>query len=113
MKIFDGCPVAQGDIMIVAVSAVPEKARLIESEGGRFILAHSETGHHHIIMERPGVKFSAMDEFRSYLTVTGDPADLVHERSFDTHETIRLPAGTYEIRRQREYVSEGFRRAAD
>lgn len=35
------------------------------------------------------------------------------ERSFDTHESILLKGGTYEIRRQREYTPEGWRRVED
>ena len=38
---------------------------------------------------------------------------LEHLRSFDTHETIKLPVGTFEIRRQREYTPEGWRRVED
>lgn len=105
---------AQGDIAIRRISALPDGLTPISPEGGKHILAHSETGHHHTVMERPGVRhFSAMDEFRSYLVVEDFPADLVHERGFDTHETLRIAPGVYEIRRQREYTPEGFRRAAD
>jgi hypothetical protein len=34
-------------------------------------------------------------------------------RSFDTHETLNIPPGIYEVRRQREYVPEGWRKAQD
>jgi hypothetical protein len=36
-----------------------------------------------------------------------------HLRSFDTHESISIGPGNYEIRRQRENAPEGWRRAAD
>lgn len=91
-------------------------ARVPVPEGipGEFIVAHSETGHNHVVLERPGVRyFSAMDELRSYLVVDGDPAPVEHQRSFDTHETFGLAPGVWEVRRQREYTAEGFRRAAD
>jgi len=38
---------------------------------------------------------------------------LEHLRSFDTHETIKIPPGIFEIRRQREWVPEGWRRIQD
>ncbi len=66
-------------------------------------------------MERPGVAMfqDSMDLFRSFLVIEGEPADLEHLRSFDTHETVRLDPGVWEVRRQKEYSPEGWRRAAD
>jgi hypothetical protein len=105
---------AQGDIALRRIAALPEGLHPVPAENGKHILAHSETGHHHTVLERPDVQhFSAMDEFRSYLVVEGEPVDLVHERAFDTHETLRIKPGIYEVRRQREYTPEGLRRAAD
>jgi hypothetical protein len=111
VKHFDGKPVAQGDVMIVPWSGA-KYTTPISAENGHFIITHSESGHHHIVMERPDIRFSAIDEFRSYLEAD-EPFVLEHLRSFDTHESIEFPAGKYEVRRQREYVAEGFRRAAD
>ena len=51
--------------------------------------------------------------FRSWFVVEGEPVDLEHLRSTDTHETLRLEPGIWEVRRQREYSPEGWRRAAD
>ena len=105
---------AQGDVMFRKIAALPEDAVAAKAEKGAFVVAHSETGHNHIVLERAGVQyFSAMDEFRSYLIVEGDPAPVEHQRSFDTHGTIGLSEGVWEVRRQREYTPEGFRRAAD
>jgi hypothetical protein len=42
--------------------------------------------------------------------------DVVHQRGFDTHESMRLGGGIgsiFEVVRQREYTPEGWRRAAD
>lgn len=107
---------AQGDMLIRRIDSLPEGVKPIDPENGKHILTHSESGHHHVVMERPGVKhFSGMDLLRSYLVVPeGEEVDLVHERDHDTHETIRFGAGTYEILRQREAdVGEGWRLAAD
>jgi hypothetical protein len=49
----------------------------------------------------------------SYLDVQTDHADVVHLRGLDTHETLRLPRGTWEIRRQQEWSPEGWRRVED
>jgi len=105
---------AQGDVMFRRIEALPTDAQPVEAINGEFVVAHSETGHNHVVMERPSVKmFSAMDEFRSYLVVTDEPAKVEHQRSFDTHQTFALSPGVWEVRRQREYTPEGFRRAAD
>jgi len=41
------------------------------------------------------------------------PTPIVHERDFDTHAPLLPAAGKYEIRRQREHIPGGYRRAAD
>ena len=48
-----------------------------------------------------------------YLAVDCEFADVVHLRDFHTHETVRLPRGVYEVRRQEEYTPQGWRRVAD
>jgi hypothetical protein len=52
------------------------------------------------------------DLFKLFFAVEA-PTEITHLRSFDTHETLLVPPGNYEVRRQREYVPEGFRKAAD
>lgn len=109
---------AQGDLLIRRIDAIPHEAMPMKSEKGQFIVAHSETGHHHVIAERPGVQvYTTDDPLVSYLRVIDateqTEALLEHLRTFDTHETIAIPAGDYELRRQREYTPEGWRRVAD
>lgn len=105
---------AQGDMLLVRVDDLPEGVREVAAINGAYILAHSETGHNHVVLDRPTVRmFSGMDEFRAYLVVEGEAAELQHQRSFDTHESLLISPGIYEVRRQREYTPEGFRRAAD
>ena len=40
-------------------------------------------------------------------------AAVTHERSYHTHAALTLPPGLYEVRQQREYTPEGFRRVED
>ena len=104
---------AQGDILIRRITEIPRDAVLQEPDKGRHVVAHSETGHHHTI-QSSGVNFyhAANDPMVMFLAVENE-ADLIHNRSFDTHEPLRIGKGTYEIRRQREYTPEGWRRVAD
>ncbi len=109
---------AQGDIFIRRVTEMPKGLREMKVEGGRYIVAHSETGHHHVIDATPAAKVWLSDDpMVSYLQVV-EATDAVetlleHMRSFDTHETIKFSPGIYEIRRQREATPEGWRRVED
>lgn len=111
-----GQAIAQGDVMLIPVAALPATGHApAGTENGAHIITHSETGHHHVVMERPGIQMfqDNMDLFRSWLVIDGEPADLDHLRATDTHETVRLEPGVWEVRRQREYAPEGWQRAAD
>jgi hypothetical protein len=105
---------AQGDILITKINAIPENLTEKNPDTEGFIVAHSETGHNHVI-ESEGVQMfiAANDPMIMYITVNNEYADLTHNRVFDKHETIRLKQGNYEIRRQREYTIKGWRRVED
>jgi hypothetical protein len=108
---------AQGDFMIISVADIPSVVERIMPENGMIIVAHSETGHNHVMVmdhveayKEKGVR--DVDLYKMFLNVSKS-TEITHLRSFDTHETLLVPPGKYEIRRQREYMAEGFRRAAD
>lgn len=100
---------AQGDVMFRRVDAVPKG--LVADQPGEVVVAHSETGHHHVV-EGKLVKLFRKDPMICYLSLGAD-ADVVHKRPFDTHETLRLGKGIWEVRRQREHTPEGWRRVED
>ena len=118
MKKFTGKIAAQGDFVIIRLNRLPESnLEPVKAEGNFYVVAHSETGHNHV-MERTNVEaFVAagtkeVDLYEMFLSVK-EPTEINHLRSFDTHESILVPPGDYVIKRQREYTPEGFRRAAD
>lgn len=102
----------QGDIMLIRVDKLPEDATVIPQKN-EIIVAHSETGHHHVVKERDVVYHSTENPLVAYLEVNGVHADLIHERPFDTHAPLRLPRGIWEVRRQREHTPEGWRMIED
>lgn len=104
----------QGDIVFFKVDSIPATAIEQTSKDTYHIVAHSETGHHHVV-EKSKAKFYSdpADLMRCFLKVEADHADLTHLRSFDTHEPIRLKTGNYEIHRQREQGPDGWRRLED
>lgn len=113
---------AQGDILIRRVSKVPEEYVAQKEPQGGHIVAHSETGHHHVVEAAPGStatlyrkagQETVESSMVSYLEVAGEVANLVHKRPWDTHETLALAEGTWEIRRQREHTPTGWRQVQD
>lgn len=108
---------AQGDFIIMRVKEIPAGMIALEPENGVFVVAHSETGHNHV-MDRTNVQAfipankKNTDIFEMFLNVA-EPTPIQHLRSFDTHESIMVPAGNYVVKRQREYIPEGFRKAQD
>ena len=108
---------AQGDFIIFKIDEIPANVENLEAENGQYVIAHSETGHNHVMtMERVQAfkpeNVEDRDLYELFLSVE-QPTEINHLRSFDTHETLLVPPGNYQVRRQREYVPEGYRRAAD
>jgi hypothetical protein len=113
---------AQGDILISKESTLPPDLLAVDKldeefyDSGKFIVAHSETGHHHIVADVPGVELfkAANDDMTLWLVVKTPEAFIEHERTYHTHETIGLAEGVYKIRRQREYDGDAeWRKAID
>jgi len=110
---------AQGDCLITRVdklpnvNALPEGAEeVVAGADGRLVVAHSETGHHHFINKAEARFFKTPDPMVCYLVVD-ESATMLHDRSFDTHVPLKIPAGTYKMNRQREYTPDGWRQVQD
>jgi hypothetical protein len=108
---------AQGEMLIRRVSGFTAASKDMEPENGVFILAHSETGHHHVI-ERENVSVKEQTEgvpegMGILQMIVDSPSTITHLRSTDTHEPLMLGEGLWEVRLQREYTPEGYRRVAD
>ncbi len=109
---------AQGEITIRKVDKLPDWVKPLKPENGRFIIGHSETGHHHsMTLDRKTAYVSdkAPEGMRVLYAVLETAGELVHERGHDTHETISFEPGIYEFRLGREYdpYAELARQVAD
>lgn len=108
---------AQGDVLIRRVGVVPTGATKQPPEQ-RVVIAHSETGHHHVASGSFDYYSQPGDALLAYM-VTRGPIVIEHERTWDTHEALELLADdaggevVWEIRRQREWTPEGWRRVED
>ena len=86
----------QGDVLVVAVPAIPADA-VREPRRGRLVLAEGEaTGHAHAITEPDAREFRVGEE---RFVLVRSAAQLIHEE----HATIDLPPGAYRVVIQREY----------
>ncbi len=117
-------PGAQGDVLFRRIPDLPEGLTVVRAK--EHIVAHSETGHHHIAgVFKPEAlaedlangevlicRFVSNDPLISYLEC-GEPIEVVHHRDYDTHAPLVLEPGIWEVRRQREYTPEGWRRVED
>lgn len=108
---------AQGDVCFIRREALPSDVKEIAPTDGKIVVTHSETGHDHVmVLDRaaePAVRMYGGDNpLVAWLSVNR-PTALEHLRPHDTHEPIMFEPGIYEVRRQREYTPEGFRRVED
>ncbi len=111
----------QGEVLFIPVEDFNDddaNYKAVPLENGSLIVAHSETGHHHVI-EKPKTSqaqllISNTNALMGRLVVDGkDGANVKHLRSFDTHNTVKLPKGKYLVRYAREHSPEGIRRVLD
>jgi hypothetical protein len=111
-----GC---QGDVLFRRVRALPAGAREATPKGGEIVVSHSETGHNHVVADRGARWYESDNPLVCYLQMGDDCAGgltVEHRRPYDTHEALRLlglPGDTWEVRRQREWVPEGWRAVMD
>lgn len=109
----DFSPVFQGDVMIMRIPS--DRVAADVKDLGHSIIAHSETGHHHIANN--ATVLGGLDPMVMFMKPKAEgPVDIVHHRDFDTHETIRFYADegdAFIIKRQREWRPEGWAMVAD
>jgi hypothetical protein len=116
---------AQGEITICRIGDLPTDRSspvgftAMNPEAGKFIIGHSETGHHHVLSRLDGVDVAVMDRppagMKILRAILENPTSLDHLRPHDTHESIMLDPGVYEIRIAREFdhYAELARQSAD
>lgn len=110
---------AQGEITIIRTTGTKPVGKPLALEDGKLIIGHSETQHHHVLERTSGATVTVLDKapdgMKILHAILTEPNKLIHERGFDTHETIDLPPGEYEFRIAREFdlYQELARKSAD
>lgn len=115
MKILD--MQRQGECLFIKVEEFTDndvEYAAVKPENGPLIVAHSESGHNHVI-DKPKQADLLINKINNLIgrLVVNDDCEVKHLRSFDTHETLKLPRGKYVLRYRREYTPEGLRRVMD
>lgn len=96
----------QGDVLIRQVPEIPTGERKPQVDG---CLAYGEvTGHAHRVSSLEDAGLFHVGE-GMFLSVGENGVSIIHEE----HDTIKLPAGNFEIVQQKEYTPEEIRNVAD
>jgi hypothetical protein len=91
----------QGDVFLRAVEMIPPRARPVRAEGDRVVVARGElSGHAHAFAAAEATMYRQVRTGRVFLLIAEEDARLRHEQ----HDPIAVPAGPYEVLRQREYT---------
>ncbi|ABM16734.1 hypothetical protein [Mycolicibacterium vanbaalenii] len=94
-----GEPVRQGEIILVPA---PGAAQIGPREAAkRYIVGHSESGHHHVLDSDHAFHVIVAND--QLLIELHDTARLVHQAQADRHQTLTVPPGTYRVLRKRQY----------
>lgn len=94
--------VTHGELFLLPVNKVPKGEK---SEHSAFVLAHSETGHNHVLKTLDKKSFTVTevgDSVERYLTLES-LGELTHQKTFDVHETRILAPGSYKVYYKKEY----------
>lgn len=97
--------IRHGEVIITPIDTLPEKLSLVE-ENMSIIVAHSETGHHHVLGTKvldKKIKLFKTDIGDMYLDVPVD-SELWHEKSgVDVHTPHKVKSGLYKINLKKEF----------
>lgn len=96
-------PVTHGELVLIPVDKVTG-VDMVKSK--KEILAHSETGHHHILecdIEFTVSKAGIADVSKERVLLLESVAKLWHNKTTDIHETRYIAPGAYIVKEKTEY----------
>ncbi len=105
--------VRHGEVILKPISKLPEGAKL-EKSAKKFIIAHSETGHHHVLESLKDFKVFTL-KGNTYLEVP-EMSELFHEKSGkDAHKAHKITPSFYKvnIKKHFDYFKGALERVRD
>lgn len=105
--------VRHGEVILKPIANLPKKVKLQE-ETKKYIVAHSETGHHHVLESIDNYKVYTWNG-ETYLDL-GTVGNLFHEKSGkDVHTPHTIVPATYKviIKKSYDYFTKKLQRVRD
>ena len=105
--------VRHGEVILKPISELPKEAKL-EQTTNKFIVAHSETGHHHVLESTDNYKVYSWNG-ETYLEL-GTIGTLFHEKSgADVHAPHKIVPALYHviIKKSYDYFQKAMIRVRD
>jgi hypothetical protein len=98
--------VRHGEVILKAIDTLPDGAKLVEAVY-KVIVAHSETGHHHILEVKDKIDMSKIKVYswngETYLEVP-QISELWHQKSDkDVHKTHKIAPAIYKVILKKEF----------
>lgn len=94
-KEFSKKAIRHGELILKPVDSIPAGAKEIY-QGKEYVMAHSETGHHHVLTS-PVTSFKVYEKDGETYLETIEVGELIHKKSFDKHETKKVQPGVYKF----------------
>lgn len=89
-------PIRHGEAMLI-----PFEGEVTGKKHETYIIAHSETGHHHILQSKTPFVVSETD--KQFVIELFEPAQIVHKKTVDKHKTLPVAPGKYRVVKKTEY----------
>lgn len=96
--------VRHGEVLLVPTNSIPSDA-VLKEKTSEAIIAHSETGHHHLLKTKvkEAVKIYTTLNGSTFVEV-GDIAQLLHKKTGkNVHKTHTVAPGLYKINLKKEF----------
>jgi hypothetical protein len=93
-------PILHGENALVPIDKMPEGK--IEKHT-KYIVGHSETGHHHVLEAVKGQEFDILVQDGEIYFTNNYEAKVTHKKTHDIHETMIVAPGIYKVNRKTEY----------
>ena len=91
-------PIRHGEVMLIPITKLSGKSK----DYTEFIVGHSETGHHHVLISETPFKVTETEKHDLYVQLF-EPANLVHKKQVDAHKTLKVAPGKYKVIYKTEY----------
>lgn len=94
-------PAQHGEVFLQRIESAPAGRPIKNLK--EFTVGHSESGHNHVLESKVDFEVMEGDETHDLYVRLFEPAELVHKKSFDIHETEIIAPGDYAVYTKTEY----------